>query len=195
MDKLDKLENLDISNNSFTYIPERLAKAFGRGNHLNIGLKHNPFYCDYRIRPINTFMKLAPQAGRCPSEIRQGIDAADLSMVRPECLQCVGPPDRQGKYVLQLTAAEMKPPPPEPEDPLGTGGIVAILVALIVILIIIAVVLIVLKRRQQRAKENPGPGFEDEPDWDNQADYEDSFDESRSTFSGTAKSVAHESNI
>ena len=70
MDKLDKLENLDISNNSFTYIPERLAKAFGRGNHLNIGLKHNPFYCDYRIRPINTFMKLAPQAGRCPSEIR-----------------------------------------------------------------------------------------------------------------------------
>lgn len=70
MDHLDKIENLDISNNSFTYIPKKLAEAFGRGNHLKIGLSHNPYYCDYKIKPIHQFMSLQIQSGRCPSEIR-----------------------------------------------------------------------------------------------------------------------------
>ena len=70
MDNLDRLESLDISNNSFTYIPVRLATAFQRKNHLRIGLAHNPYYCDYRVRPLNLFLNLPTQSGRCPSEIR-----------------------------------------------------------------------------------------------------------------------------
>ena len=45
----------------------------------------------------------------------------DQSNVNPECLRCQSPEAIKGKFLIKLTAAEMRKPPPEDDDPLGTG--------------------------------------------------------------------------
>ena len=73
LDKLYRLEGLDISDNLFTHVPKDLVADFARGNHQNIGLKGNPFHCDWQIQPLHNFMKMERQSGRCPSEIRSDV--------------------------------------------------------------------------------------------------------------------------
>ena len=207
LNKSYRLQSLDFSDNLITHIPEALAGNFSRGNPQNVGLKGNPFRCDWQIKPLYDFMKLERQSRSCPTEIREGKspeytfsydpytdcvyekDEWLKGCVRPQCLRC-RTPDDGWKFIIQLGKEDMKKPPKPLDDPLSTGGIVAILVTLIAVLVIIAIALILLKRRQEkRTQEEPA-------DWNHRPDYDDdSFDESNSTFSMASKSVAHESNI
>ena len=72
LNKSYRLQSLDFSDNLITHIPEALAGNFSRGNPQNVGLKGNPFRCDWQIKPLYDFMKLERQSRSCPTEIKQG---------------------------------------------------------------------------------------------------------------------------
>ena len=70
LDKLPLLATLDLSNNLFTYIPEKLVKRFSFNSQLKVFLKDNRYHCDWKVAALNNYMKQNSQGSRCPAEVR-----------------------------------------------------------------------------------------------------------------------------